>query len=119
MKLDKEDHRSLVLWAADCAEHGLGFFEEKHPRDDRPRKGIEAGRAWVRGEIALTEACADAFAAHARNAAAYAVTAATDSVVTTGAATAKERDWQSRRLPKHLLSGAFPAQSMEGAELGC
>ena len=34
MKLDKEDHRSLVLWAADCAEHVLAYFEEKYPKDD-------------------------------------------------------------------------------------
>ena len=63
--LDKQDQRSLALWAADCAEHVLPFFEEKHPQDDRPRKAIEATRAWVRGEIACGAARAAAFAAHA------------------------------------------------------
>ena len=48
MRLDEQDHRSLVLWATDCAEHVLPYFEEKYPEDDRPRKAIEAGRAWVR-----------------------------------------------------------------------
>jgi len=43
--------RSLALWAADCAERVLPYFEEKYPRDDRPRKAIEAARAWARGEI--------------------------------------------------------------------
>ena len=47
----KQDQRLLALWAADCAEHVLPFFEEKHPQDDRPRKAIEAARARVRGEI--------------------------------------------------------------------
>jgi len=61
----KHDHRSLVLWAANCAEHVLPYFEKQCPRDDRPRKAIEAGWAWVRGEITMGEARAAAFAAHA------------------------------------------------------
>ena len=65
MKLDKQDHKSLVLWATDCAEHVLPFFEEQHPNDPRPRKAVEAGRAWARDEIAMSEARTAAFAAHA------------------------------------------------------
>lgn len=63
--LSKRDHRTLVLRATDCAEHVLSYFEEKYPKDNRPRKAIEAGRAWVRGEIAMSEARTAAFAAHA------------------------------------------------------
>lgn len=118
MRLDKQDHRSLVLWATDCAEHVLPYFEEKYPEDDRPRNAVEAGRAWARGETTVGEARTAAFAAHAAarasghaaatahvaghaaHAANYAVTAATDAAVPT--ATARERDWQYRRLPKHL-----------------
>ena len=65
MRLDKQDHKSLVLWATDCAEHVLPSFEKKYPADPRPRKAIEAGRAWVRGELTMSEARAAAFAAHA------------------------------------------------------
>ena len=65
MRLDKQDHRSLVLWATDCAERALSYFEEKYPEDNRPRNALEAGRAWVRGEIAMGEARTAAFAAHA------------------------------------------------------
>jgi hypothetical protein len=43
----KAEQRMLALWAADCAEHVLPYFEEKYPKDDRPRKAIEACRAWV------------------------------------------------------------------------
>ncbi len=43
----RSDQRTLALWAADCAEHVLPYFEEKYPGDDRPRKAIEACRAWV------------------------------------------------------------------------
>ena len=42
MGLDKRDHGSLSLWATDCVEHVLPCFEEKHPKDDRPRNAVEA-----------------------------------------------------------------------------
>lgn len=63
--LGKQNHHTSVLWAASCAEHVLIFFEEKNPEDKRPRKAIEAGRAWVRGEIGIAEAREAAFEAHA------------------------------------------------------
>ncbi|NPE08546.1 MAG: hypothetical protein GNW80_09730 [Asgard group archaeon] len=61
----KIDHRTLVIWATDCAEHILSYFEEKYPKDDRPRKAIEAGRAWVHGKLSVGEVRTTAFAAHA------------------------------------------------------
>lgn len=88
MRLDELDHNSLLLWAASCAEHVLPYFKQQYPKDNRTRNALEASRAWVRGEIATSEARTAAFAAHAPHAANYAVTAATDST------TAKERDWQ-------------------------
>jgi hypothetical protein len=65
MKLDGQDHRSLALWAADCAGRVLPYFEGEHPGDERPRRAIEAGQAWARGEIKVGEARAAAIAAHA------------------------------------------------------
>ena len=44
----KPDQKILALWAADCAEHVLPYFEEECPNDDRPRKAIEACRDWAR-----------------------------------------------------------------------
>ena len=64
-RLDQQDQKSLALWAADCAEHVLPYFEAKHPEDGRPRQALEAGRAWARGEIKCGEARAAAVAAHA------------------------------------------------------
>lgn len=54
--VDEGTHEALALWAADCAEHVLHYFEEKHPDDDRPRNAIEAARAWTRGEVSVGEA---------------------------------------------------------------
>jgi hypothetical protein len=51
--------------AAACAVRVLPLFEGKYPRDDRPREAIEAARAWVRGEVSMSEVRAAAFAAHA------------------------------------------------------
>ena len=67
--LQDDDHRLLAMWAADCAEHVLHHFELARPDDDRPRRAIELGRAWARGEITWAEA---------RTAAGYANAAARD-----------------------------------------
>jgi hypothetical protein len=50
-----DDHRRLAAWAADCAAHVLPLFEAARPGDPRPRRAIELGRAWARGETTMTE----------------------------------------------------------------
>ena len=54
--LTDSDHHLLALWAAMCAEHVLYFFEAARPSDPRPRQAIERARAWVRGEVTMSEA---------------------------------------------------------------
>lgn len=54
--LSDAHHHLLALWAAACAEHVLHIFEDAAPRDDRPRRAIEAARAWARGELTMREA---------------------------------------------------------------
>ncbi|OGH56422.1 MAG: hypothetical protein A3G34_01780 [Candidatus Lindowbacteria bacterium RIFCSPLOWO2_12_FULL_62_27] len=132
-EIDKRDQRTLALWAADCAERVLPYFEDKHPNDNRPRNAIATVRAWARGEIpfsmklirtaslnshaaaraavdpaaiaaarAAGQAVATAHVAgHARAAAAYAIKAL-------GSASANERIWQRRRLPRRLRAFALP-----------
>ena len=51
-----DDHRLLATWAADCAERVLHHFEGAQPTDDRPRRAIDLGRSWARGEITWWEA---------------------------------------------------------------
>jgi hypothetical protein len=63
--LEDHPHRLLAVWAADCAEHVLHYFESQHPDDDRPRRAIQHARAWARGEISMTQAREAAYAAHA------------------------------------------------------
>lgn len=124
------DHHLLAVWAANCAEHMLHFFEETQPQDNRPRQAIELARAWARGEITMTQARSDAnaaardvsgaakeaahaaaqaaavahVAAHALGAAAYAIRAVR------AAAPKDERDkagrlecqWQRAQLPEKI-----------------
>jgi hypothetical protein len=63
--LEDEDHRLLAVWAADCADHVLHHFEQARPGDERPRRAIDLGRAWARGEITMTQAHNFAFVANA------------------------------------------------------
>jgi hypothetical protein len=77
------DRKQAVLVACDCAETALRYARSG---ENRPRKAIEAARAWCRGECDLDEAkraaaaaadAADAAAAYAdTDAAAYAAAAA-------------------------------------------
>src|SRR5438477_12832703 len=64
-KLASLAQKARALWAADCAEHVLSNFESIRSNDDRPRKAIEAARAWARGEITMMMARAAAVQAHA------------------------------------------------------
>ncbi len=54
--LTDPDHHLLASWAAMCAEHVLPLFESVKPSDSRPRHAIEQARAWVRGEIPMSQA---------------------------------------------------------------
>jgi hypothetical protein len=53
--LTDEHHRLLAEWAAVCAEHVLHLFEAVRPADARPRQAVEQIRAWVRGEIRMSD----------------------------------------------------------------
>jgi hypothetical protein len=63
--LTDEHHRLLADWALLCAEHVLHLFENQQPGDSRPRDAIGLGRAWIRGEVGMSEARQAAFQANA------------------------------------------------------
>lgn len=63
--LEDSHHRLLAEWAAKCAEHVLPFFEAAQPLDPRPRHAVEQARAWIRGEVTMTQARAAAGHANA------------------------------------------------------
>ena len=129
--LTDADHRLLALWAAECADHVLHLFVEQEPEDDRPRRAIEAARAWARGEMGMMAAraagghamgaarplrgaarfaayaagqaaCVGHVAEHDLGAAAYAIKAAQACSPHVAEARSAERDWQRRQLPVQI-----------------
>jgi len=70
------DRNQLVLTACDCAETALKYVTDG---EDRPRKAIEAARAWTRGEATLEDVRIAAYAAYAADAAAAHAAAAAAS----------------------------------------
>jgi hypothetical protein len=43
----RTDHKALAVWAIDCVERVMPYFEEKYPEDHRPRQAIETLQAWI------------------------------------------------------------------------
>ncbi|MFI5240112.1 MAG: putative immunity protein [Candidatus Saccharimonadia bacterium] len=40
-------HKTLAIWAIDCTERVMPYFEDKFPNDHRPRQAIETLQAWI------------------------------------------------------------------------
>jgi hypothetical protein len=61
------DHRTLALWAIDCAGRVLHFFEEQFPGDPRPRTALTVCREWTESGVfrmaVIRKASLDAHAA--------------------------------------------------------
>jgi len=41
------DQKILAVWAIDCAERVLPYYEEAYPEDQRPRKAIDTLKTWI------------------------------------------------------------------------
>jgi hypothetical protein len=60
------DHKTLAVWAIDCVERVLPYFEEKYPKDRRPRTAIEMLQAWITtGVFKMAEIRKASLASHA------------------------------------------------------
>ena len=109
-KHDKQEQIPLAIWAADCAERVLPFFEKAYPKDDRPRKAIEACRTWVRtGVFKMADIRKASLAAHAaareakeNDAARFAARAAGQAVATA-------------HVPQHAFGAAYYALKVVAA----
>src|SRR3989338_637304 len=120
-----QNHKTLVFWAADCAEHVFALFEKKYPKDKRPCKAIETARDWAHKYLPMkmkvirtASLSAHAAARKAKDASAQAAARAAGQAVASvhvpghalaaaiyavkAAGSNKEREWQFQRLPKNL-----------------
>jgi hypothetical protein len=62
----KTDHTTLAVWAMDCVERVLPYFEERYPEDHRPRNALEALQAWKdTGVFKMAEIRKASLASHA------------------------------------------------------
>ena len=80
-KVETWNDKTLRLYAADCAERVLGLYEKQYPKDDRPRKAIQAARDFANGLITK-----DAVSKAATNAASYAAACANGAYAAANAA---------------------------------
>lgn len=51
--IQRQNHRTLVMWALDCAKLTLKQFETKYPNENRPRTCLEVCETWARGKIKM------------------------------------------------------------------
>lgn len=59
------NRRTLIHWALELAEETVLVLEVRYPDDHRPRKAVEAARAWAAGEIKMPLARRAILACHA------------------------------------------------------
>jgi len=45
--VSKTDQKTLAIWAIDCAERVMPYFEETYPQDHRPRQALETLQTWI------------------------------------------------------------------------
>ena len=103
-RYSRQDQTTMAVWAADCAERVLPLFEAAHPGDGRPRRAIEACRAWVEtGVFRMVDIRGASLAAHAAardaeegSAARFAARAAGQAVATA-------------HVPQHAYGAAYYA----------
>ena len=99
--IEKQKHRTLVLWALDCSLRFLEIFEEKYPEETRPRDAIEIAKAWARGDVKMPVAKKAIHAAH------NAATAAEDNPAAQAAARAIGHAAATIHVETHALGVVF------------
>lgn len=45
--VNNTDHKTLAVWAIDCAERVMPFFETRYPKEHRPRRALETLQEWI------------------------------------------------------------------------
>lgn len=43
----KTDQKTLAVWAIDCVERVMPYFEDTYPQDHRPRNALETLQTWI------------------------------------------------------------------------
>ncbi|MGB9821676.1 MAG: putative immunity protein [Pseudothermotoga sp.] len=59
------DKKVAMLWALDCAQKVLCYFEISYPFDLRPRTALQTARQWLEGTVSFKQIRRSALDAHA------------------------------------------------------
>lgn len=99
--------KTLGIWAADCAERVLPYFEKKYLQDNRPRNAIKALRKWIEtGAFRMTDVRRDSLAAHA------AARSVENDNVARSAARAAGQAMATAHVPTHSIAAASYAATV-------
>jgi hypothetical protein len=102
--------KQCVTWAIYCAESAIGIFEKKNPKDNLPRKAIDAAKAYLKNPCDRTKKtarnAAEAFAAYA----AYAANAAA-AYAAYAAAYAANAAFAANAYAAYAANAAFAANT--------
>jgi len=100
--IETQSKVTIATWCIDYSdEHFLPIYENACPDDSRPRRALEAGRAWLRKEIKLPEAKTAILECHSA-----AREAESDPVIQAAARTIGQAA-SSIHTPTHSLGLAF------------
>ena len=98
------DQKTLAVWATDCAERVLPYFEEKYPKDLRPHNAFVVLRAWITtGVFRMADIRGASLASHAAAREVGEDTAARSAARAAGQAVA------TAHVPTHCLGAAYYA----------
>lgn len=99
------DHKILAIWAIDCAERVLPYFEKNYPHDNRPRQAIKMLQAWIdTGVFSMAVIRKASLDAHAAAREVGEDSAARSAARATGQAVA------TAHVPRHAYGSAIYAQ---------
>lgn len=63
--IQQQKHRTLVMWALDCAQTPLDKLAKRQPAELRTKNALDISRLWARGEVKMPTAKSAILAAHA------------------------------------------------------
>lgn len=52
----KQKHRTLAMWALECAEIPVKILKEHYPEEERPEIALNVCREWAQGKVKMPEA---------------------------------------------------------------
>lgn len=103
--VEQSDHRTLGVWARDCALRVLPFFKNAYPEDPRPQQALDALQGWINtGQFSMAAIRSASLAAHA------AARQADEASPARSAARAAGQALATAHVPAHAYSAAKYAQ---------